>query len=145
MVDIDFFKAYNDHYGHQKGDRSLRAIARALVDGVHRAGDFVARYGGEEFALLLPGLDAEHAAELAESVRTRVEALGRPHPTSPVAPVVTISAGVASRAPRRNTAPATLLEAADRALYAAKRAGRNRVACAAERGPAAGGGAPPGA
>jgi len=127
MIDIDCFKAYNDHYGHQKGDRCLRAIARALHEGVNRAGDFVARYGGEEFALLLPGLDAEHAAAVAESARARIEALARPSPTSPAGPVVTISAGVASRVPGRHTAPRTLLEAADRALYAAKRGGRNRV------------------
>ena len=138
MIDIDCFKAYNDHFGHQKGDRCLRAIARALQEGVQRAGDFVARYGGEEFALLLPGLDAEHAAALAETARARVEALARPHPTSPVAPVVTISAGVASRVPRKNTAPRALLAAADRALYAAKRGGRNRVAAPAKRQAAAG-------
>jgi diguanylate cyclase (GGDEF)-like protein len=127
MIDIDCFKAYNDHYGHQKGDRCLRAIARALQESLNRAGDFVARYGGEEFALLLPGLDAEHAAAFAEAARARIETLARPHPTSPVAPVVTISAGVASRVPRKNTAPRALLEAADRVLYAAKRGGRNRV------------------
>jgi diguanylate cyclase (GGDEF)-like protein len=127
MIDIDCFKAYNDHYGHQKGDRCLRAIARALHEEVKRAGDFVARYGGEEFALLLPGLDAERAAAFAEAARARIEALARPHPTSPVAPVVTISAGVASRVPRKNASPRALLEAADRALYAAKGGGRNRV------------------
>ena len=142
MVDIDCFKAYNDRYGHQRGDRCLRAIARALHEGLHRAGDFVARYGGEEFALLLPGLDAEHAAAFAERVRAGVEALGVPHATSPVAPVVTISAGFATRVPRRGTASRVLVEAADRALYAAKRGGRNRVASPPGRRPAAEGAAP---
>ena len=131
MVDIDCFKAYNDHNGHQKGDRALRAIARALHDGLNRAGDFVARYGGEEFALLLPGLDAEQAAAFAELLRARVEALGIAHATSLAAPVVTISAGVAARVPRRNATSHALVAAADRALYAAKREGRNRVASSA--------------
>jgi len=128
MIDIDCFKPYNDHNGHQKGDRCLRAIARALQEGLHRAGDFVARYGGEELALLLPGLEAEHAAAFAELLRARVEELGIAHATSPVAPVVTISAGVASRIPRKSATSHALVQAADRALYAAKRGGRNRVA-----------------
>ena len=130
MVDIDCFKAYNDRLGHQQGDRCLRAIARALHQGLHRAGDFAARYGGEEFALLLPGLDAERAAAFAGTARARVEALAIPHPASPVAPVVTISAGVASLLPRRGASARALVEAADQALYAAKRGGRNRIAVA---------------
>jgi diguanylate cyclase (GGDEF)-like protein len=94
---------------------------------VHRAGDLVARYGGEEFALLLPSLTAEHAAALAETLRARIEALAIEHPVSPVAPVVTISAGVAALVPRKDGSPAALMDAADRALYRAKREGRNRV------------------
>jgi diguanylate cyclase (GGDEF)-like protein len=133
MIDIDSFKDYNDCYGHQKGDRCLRVIARALRDGLHRPGDFVARYGGEEFALLLPGLDAEHAAAFAEILRAGIESLGILHPASPIATVVTISVGLAARIPRRNAAPRALVEAADRALYAAKRGGGNRVDAAIRR------------
>jgi diguanylate cyclase (GGDEF)-like protein len=131
MIDIDCFKDYNDHYGHQHGDQCLRIVARALQEGVHRAGDFVARYGGEEFGLLLPGMDAQHAAAFAESLRARIQALEIPHATSGVAPVVTISAGVAACAPQKDAAPGALVEAADRALYEAKREGRNRVCCPA--------------
>jgi len=130
MVDIDCFKDFNDHYGHRRGDECLRQVATALRDGAHRAGDLVARYGGEEFALLLPSLDAEHAAAFGESLRARVQALAIEHACSPIAPVVTISAGVAALVPRKDLSPATLMDAADRALYRAKREGRNRVATA---------------
>jgi diguanylate cyclase (GGDEF)-like protein len=130
MVDIDCFKDYNDHYGHRRGDECLRLVARALRESVHRAGDLVARYGGEEFALLLPAMDAEHAAAFAEMVRARIQALAIPHATSGVAPAVTISAGVATLVPPRAAVPGSLVEAADRALYRAKRDGRNRVEAA---------------
>jgi diguanylate cyclase (GGDEF)-like protein len=130
MVDIDCFKDFNDHYGHRRGDECLRLVALALRDGVHRAGDLVARYGGEEFALLLPGMDAEHATAFADAVRARIEALAIPHATSGVAPVVTISGGVATVFPRRGLSPGGLVDAADRALYRAKRDGRNRVEAA---------------
>jgi diguanylate cyclase (GGDEF)-like protein len=131
MLDIDRFKDYNDHYGHRVGDECLRLVAAELADGVHRAGDVVARYGGEEFVILLPGLDAEHAAAVAETLRARVEALGVPHATSCVVPVVTISAGVAAVVPARGGAAGALVDEADRALYTAKREGRNRVGVAA--------------
>ncbi|HKP76446.1 MAG TPA: diguanylate cyclase, partial [Longimicrobiaceae bacterium] len=131
MIDIDCFKDYNDHYGHREGDECLRRVARALAAGVHRAGDLVARYGGEEFVVLLPGIDADHAAVVAEALRAGVEALGLPHASSGVAPVVTISAGVAAMAPARQGPTGALVDDADRALYAAKREGRNRVAVAA--------------
>ena len=127
MIDIDFFKDYNDRYGHQQGDETLRAVAGALRDSLHRAGDFVARYGGEEFVVLLPGMDAGRAAAFAETLRARVEALAVPHTRSPFR-VVTISLGVAGVVPTRAAAPADLLERADQALYAAKHGGRNRVA-----------------
>ncbi|HEX6746341.1 MAG TPA: diguanylate cyclase [Longimicrobium sp.] len=127
MVDVDCFKDYNDRFGHRRGDESLRLVAHALRDAANRAGDLVARYGGEEFGLLLPGMDAEHAYAFAETLRARVEALGIPHPTSCVAPVVTISAGAASLVPRKELSRGALVEAADRALYRAKRRGRNRV------------------
>jgi diguanylate cyclase (GGDEF)-like protein len=117
MADIDYFKPFNDTRGHQAGDELLRRVAQTLQSRLHRAGDLVARYGGEEFAILLIGIDAEHARDVAERVRSDVEALG----------CVTISAGVASIVPSRDNRPEELVSAADAALYEAKRAGRNRV------------------
>lgn len=130
MIDIDCFKDYNDHYGHREGDECLRLVAHALQGGVHRAGDVVARYGGEEFVALLPELDAENAAVVAERLRACVEALNLPHASSSAAPVVTISVGVAAMVPDGEGLAGTLVDEADRALYAAKRAGRNRVGVA---------------
>jgi diguanylate cyclase (GGDEF)-like protein len=132
IADVDHFKAYNDACGHQAGDGCLQSVARALATVAHRAGDLVARYGGEEFAVILPGLDLEHARLLAESMRRAVEQLGLPHPGSPVGPEVTVSLGVASQRPRKGDAPGALVHDADLALYRAKSAGRNRVACAGE-------------
>ena len=117
MVDIDFFKPFNDTHGHQAGDELLRKVAQTLQSRLHRAGDLVARYGGEEFAILLSGVDREHAREIAERARADVEALD----------VITISAGVATMTPSRDESPDALVRTADGALYEAKRAGRNRV------------------
>lgn len=128
MLDIDHFKPFNDGYGHVTGDACLRNVASVLQHLVQRAGEMVARYGGEEFAVLLPGSDANHARELAESIRLEVEALAIPHAYSGVAPVVTLSAGVATMIPIYGNTPGDLVGAADRALYHAKQAGRNRVA-----------------
>ena len=130
MIDIDRFKDYNDAYGHRAGDETLRAVAEALQGSLQRAGDFVARYGGEEFVVLLPGMDADAAAAFAEGLRRRVEALAIPHECSSAARVVTVSLGVAAAVPRKGETPAGVLERADRALYTAKREGRNRVAVA---------------
>jgi diguanylate cyclase (GGDEF)-like protein len=128
MLDIDHFKPYNDGYGHITGDACLRNVAAVLQHLVQRAGEMVARYGGEEFAVLLPGSDATHARELAENIRLEVELLAIPHAYSGVAPVVTLSAGVAAMIPIYGNMPGDLVAAADRALYHAKQAGRNRVA-----------------
>ncbi len=130
IADIDCFKRFNDGYGHRRGDDTLAAVARALQESLHRAGDFVARYGGEEFVVLLPGTDGARAAAFAETLRARVEGLGIAHERSPTAPVVTASLGVASVVPAKGVAASTLIDAADRALYRAKEAGRNRVAVA---------------
>lgn len=132
MVDIDQFKAFNDEYGHQAGDECLRRVADALGEKLHRAGDMVARYGGEEFAVLLIGTDAENARLFAEQLREAVAGLRIQHAMSGVAPVVTISVGVGATIPERdsNEGPAVLISAADAALYAAKRTGRNRVVVA---------------
>ncbi|ONG48222.1 hypothetical protein BKE38_22210 [Pseudoroseomonas deserti] len=131
LVDADCFKAYNDRYGHQEGDRILRAIAAAIGVTAKRAGDVAARYGGEEFAVLLPATGPEAAAHVAEALRRRVHALDLPHADAP-AGRVTISIGVAALPPgaRAPGAAACLVEAADAALYAAKRQGRDRVALA---------------
>jgi len=127
MLDIDHFKPFNDGYGHVPGDACLKKVAGVVRRLVQRAGELVARYGGEEFAVLLPGSDAPHARELAETIRLEVELLAIPHGYSKVAPVVTISAGVAAMIPIYGNTPGELVSAADRALYHAKQTGRNRV------------------
>lgn len=128
LIDVDAFKAYNDSLGHPRGDECLRRVAAYLAEGVHRAGDLVARYGGEEFAVLLGGTGAADAAAVAGRLRAGVEALALPHPASPVGDVVTVSIGVAGWVPGIDgPCPEELVAAADRALYAAKRAGRNRA------------------
>lgn len=139
IADIDHFKAYNDALGHQAGDQCLRRVARAIRGSVHRANDLAARYGGEEFAVILA--DTEHAGALlvAELIRSRVEDLAVPHGFGPAGRRVTVSVGVATERPTRGSQPASLIGAADRALYQAKQAGRNRVRAA---GPALTGPAP---
>lgn len=126
MVDVDLFKPFNDTLGHQRGDDCLVGVAGVLRETASRADDLAARYGGEEFVLLLPHTPAEGARALAESVRAGVEALQVPHPASPIGPYVTVSVGVATADPTEGNAVEDLVGAADRALYAAKQAGRNR-------------------
>ena len=128
MIDIDHFKAFNDRYGHLQGDACLRQIAHSLVATVRRAGDIVARYGGEEFAVVLPGTTQVGAVRVAEQLRAGVEALRLPNDASATAPIVTISLGVTTMTPQAGINPQTLVAGADRALYSAKRRGRNRVA-----------------
>ena len=127
LCDIDAFKPYNDGYGHQQGDECLRTVAQTLAQHPHRAGDLVARYGGEEFAVILPNTDIRGAEVVAEKLRTGVEALQLPHDCSPHGPNVTLSLGVASLTPRQKDDLETFVNQTDRALYEAKRAGRNRV------------------
>jgi diguanylate cyclase (GGDEF)-like protein len=130
LIDVDWFKGYNDTLGHQAGDECLRAIARVLV-GLHgQAGDVVARYGGEEFAVLLPDTSPDEALEAAERIRRSITDLSLPHQTAGPEGVVTVSVGVATAQPRVATGPAPLVQAADRALYRAKAEGRNRVVVA---------------
>jgi diguanylate cyclase (GGDEF)-like protein len=131
MIDIDHFKLYNDRYGHVAGDTCLRAVGETLSLVTLEEAVLVARYGGEEFALLLPGLDLARAAELAEEARKSIEDLLITHAEAPCG-VVTISIGVESLVPKKGQAAADLVEAADNALYAAKRGGRNKVVA---RGP----------
>jgi diguanylate cyclase (GGDEF)-like protein len=127
LCDVDCFKEYNDHYGHQAGDGCLQHVARTLAGSVSRAHDLVARFGGEEFVLVLQPTSPGHAAHLAEQIRGAVVALGLPHERSPVAPVVTVSVGVVVLTHGDPGEPHDLIARADRALYAAKRNGRNRV------------------
>jgi diguanylate cyclase (GGDEF)-like protein len=126
MIDIDHFKLYNDRYGHVAGDTCLRAVGETLSLVTLEHAVLVARYGGEEFALLLPGLDVTRAAALAEEARKSIEDLMIPHAEAPSG-LVTISIGVESLVPEEGQAAADLVEAADNALYAAKRNGRNAV------------------
>lgn len=128
LIDIDAFKAYNDHFGHQAGDVCLRAVSDAVRHAHRRAGELVARYGGEELSVILPGVSPPAAAEMAEQVRRSVENLALPHPASPAARIVTISVGVASCRGDVSCSHEALVAAADRALYRAKQDGRNRVA-----------------
>ena len=127
MIDIDFFKLYNDSYGHQSGDECLKRVANVLSDTLRRSVDLVARYGGEEFVAILQDIDEAGALKVAESMRTRVAGLGIAHKSSECSDVVTISGGFAVMVPQRNTPPELLIEAADRAVYRAKHKGRNRI------------------
>lgn len=132
ILDVDDFKRYNDHYGHQQGDAALRAVAQVTRDVLRRAVDTVARYGGEEFAAILPGTSLADAQLLAERVRTELMELGLPHETSQVASVVTVTIGVASANAGSDMESDVLLRMADQALYAAKHSGKNKVMVAPE-------------
>lgn len=127
MIDIDYFKLYNDTYGHQAGDDCLKTVALALDRIVHRPSDVVARYGGEEFALVLPETDAQGALRVAEKMRDTVARLNVRHEASKVTNRITLSIGVATMSPRGGDNPDILLAASDDALYRAKHAGRNRI------------------
>jgi diguanylate cyclase (GGDEF)-like protein len=127
LFDIDFFKLFNDSYGHQAGDDCLKLVAGKIGSFARRPGDMAGRYGGEEFVLLLSFTELVHAATIAEACRACVESLEIPHDASTVSNVVTVSAGVASMVPGHDTDRKTLVEAADKALYRAKSEGRNRV------------------
>lgn len=127
MLDVDFFKAYNDTYGHQQGDKCLSVIAATLSNTIRRSGDIVARYGGEEFAVILPGTNAEGAKIVAENLRREVENLQISHINSKISDVITISAGVYTMIPTPYSTPDQLISFADKALYKAKQEGKNRV------------------
>ncbi|MBK4731797.1 diguanylate cyclase [Oxynema sp. CENA135] len=126
LCDIDYFKAYNDTYGHLAGDRTLREVADALRSTL-REGELGARYGGEEFALILPHTGAEDAMRVAQTVRSRIHTLAIAHKASSLGQIVTLSLGVATRVPSANLSPASLIAAADDALYSAKALGRDRA------------------
>ncbi len=126
MCDIDFFKLYNDTYGHQAGDSCLQQVAGAIGRAVKRPADLVARYGGEEFAALLPNTDFDGALRVAESIHLEVRQLKIVHAQSSVSDYITLSAGIASTVPSHQESPAALISAADKALYQAKERGRNK-------------------
>ena len=128
ICDIDYFKDYNDHYGHAMGDRCLIAVAQALQGSLGRAGDMVARLGGEEFGVLLSGADTAAARDMADRLREAVASCGIEHLPSSIASVVTISVGLAVHSPDSDEDFDALFQEADQALYRAKASGRNRVA-----------------
>ncbi|MCO9082829.1 GGDEF domain-containing protein [Acinetobacter baumannii] len=126
MVDIDFFKPYNDSLGHLKGDQCLKDIATAISSIAARSGDLVARYGGEEFLLLFPMTNAQQAKIQAERLMNAIKKIAIVHPCSSVSPYVTISVGVATTIPRLNDSISAFVSRADHALYQAKTNGRNQ-------------------
>ena len=127
MADIDYFKDYNDAYGHQAGDECLKSVAEILRNTGGRKTDMAARYGGEEFVLILPDTDARGAKVIADQVQRYMRGMALKHESSKVAEIVTLSLGVATAVPDRSMRPEQLVEAADRALYQSKADGRNRV------------------
>jgi diguanylate cyclase (GGDEF)-like protein/PAS domain S-box-containing protein len=129
LCDIDFFKLYNDTYGHQAGDECLKKVAEILKMSAQRGGDLAARYGGEEFALILPETDVRGAMQVAESIRRNLREAAIPHAASKVSNFVTASIGTASIVPRTGLSIKELIEQADRALYQAKLEGRDRIFC----------------
>ncbi|EQA43436.1 diguanylate cyclase (GGDEF) domain protein [Leptospira broomii serovar Hurstbridge str. 5399] len=127
LIDIDFFKKFNDTYGHQAGDECIRKVAAVIKETARRAGDFPARYGGEEFAVILPETDSANALVVAENIRTKVMALNIPHLSSVASPNVSISIGVATqRSTKTNGTREELVQKADQALYRSKASGRNQ-------------------
>lgn len=127
MVDIDFFKQFNDTYGHPAGDRCITMVAAALTRAVKRASDIPARYGGEEFACVLPGADRAAAEVVAQEIRLQIQSLYIPHEGSQISPYVTVSIGVASAQCRIGMSPERWVAKADEQLYRSKFAGRDRI------------------
>jgi diguanylate cyclase (GGDEF)-like protein len=127
MMDIDHFKAFNDHYGHLAGDDCLKKVALAMSAVLKRPTDFLARYGGEEFVAILPMTECDGAKAIAAAMKEGVIALAIPHEHSSAASRVTISMGIATLVPRRGMTAAMVVAAADQALYEAKAGGRNRI------------------
>ncbi len=130
MIDIDFFKAYNDALGHLQGDDCLRRVSRTLEASLKRPGDMAFRYGGEEFAVILPGTDAAGAMAVAQKIQEAVGALSIPHPRSEIGDTITISLGLTTSPPESPEDREEFIARADAALYAAKQDGRNRITAA---------------
>lgn len=126
MLDIDYFKQYNDCYGHQQGDECLKQVAKSLSKVTRRAIDLISRYGGEEFVILLPETNKDQSIKLTEQCLNVVKEQSLPHKLSKVSDVVTVSAGVCTAIPAVEAQPSILIETADKLLYQAKQKGRNR-------------------
>ena len=127
ILDIDYFKNYNDRYGHLMGDECLKRVAQSFSAALKRSADLVARFGGEEFAVVLPNTDRKGAIATAEMLRRGIEEMMIPHMASTVGSYLTVSAGVSSTVPARYSHPDELVQSADEALYQAKHTGRNKV------------------
>jgi diguanylate cyclase (GGDEF)-like protein len=127
MIDVDYFKKYNDSMGHLEGDKALIAVAQCMKNHIKREADFVARFGGEEFVCLIPFLKKEEALNIAKDLVQKIEGMEIPHPMSGCSKYVTVSIGLASATPVDHNSQTQLLDKADRALYTAKQSGRNRV------------------
>ncbi|WP_242541445.1 diguanylate cyclase [Phormidium pseudopriestleyi] len=127
LFDLDYFKAYNDYYGHQAGDRCLQQVARSSGSAIARKTDLLARYGGEEFVIILANTNGDGALTVAETIRDRLKQLQLPHLDSQVSPWVTVSLGIATTIPTEQENPESLIAAADAALYEAKSQGRDRA------------------
>jgi len=127
MLDIDFFKVYNDTYGHTEGDNCLRSVAKAIEDSVTRDDDFAARYGGEEFTVVLPNTDKDGVRAIAERVLENVRKRNIPHEKSAAAPCVTVSIGVVTGDVKIMKTALEYIKRSDEALYVSKENGRNRV------------------
>lgn len=125
LCDIDYFKCYNDRYGHQAGDSCLKQVAQIINSSIKRSTDLVARYGGEEFAVILPNTSPQGAVHVAESIRSQVKQLQIPHERSQVSAYITISLGIGSEIPDRQLQTDYLIAVADKALYLAKEKGRD--------------------
>jgi diguanylate cyclase (GGDEF)-like protein len=127
MIDVDYFKKYNDSLGHLEGDKALIAIAQCMKNQIKREADFVARFGGEEFVCLLPFLEKENALNFAKKLLQAIEDMNIPHPMSEHSKYLTVSIGMANTIPDDHNSQTQLLDEADKALYTAKQSGRNRV------------------
>ncbi|MBB6262465.1 diguanylate cyclase (GGDEF)-like protein [Paenochrobactrum gallinarii] len=127
LLDIDFFKSFNDTYGHPEGDRCLIMVASALTRAMHRSDNTVARYGGEEFACILPGADYDSAMRIAQGIKTQVQALNIPHSGSSISPFLTISMGVASAIAENDMTSSDWINHADQQLYLSKAGGRDMI------------------
>jgi len=127
LMDIDYFKDFNDASGHLAGDDCLRRIAQALETGIHRSGDLIARYGGEEFVCVLPDTGQAGAVAVAEGIQDLIKSLALPHPRSSISKLVTLSLGVATDIAELSTNPENLIRYADQAMYQAKAKGRNQI------------------
>lgn len=127
MIDIDYFKLFNDNYGHVAGDECLKKIAKTIAGTFQRPGDLAARFGGEEFSVVMSDTSLDIAVKMAQQMRERINRLKLPHEFSPVKSHVTVSIGISSVVPTMNQHPEKLIMAADKALYHAKKSGRNQI------------------